>query len=1613
MSYKRKKNINTTYNKFPFICVIHFFLQQCSKCLCTSMIFNILFVFILINVTKCQAYQQKDYTLNTALDQTTKFFQKLKLNNALKGLNNNTLCEINEKIAEHVANTSKVVVNRLKKREIPEAFNKGINTLKGFQDYDQLNFSDVRDIKFFSLQSNQLIWFIAVLDVSTISVYQINNQSPYRVANYSLTTGKRIIVSSCIYGALLIVQNQDDSIFILPFSETNGNYYLYSIQDLESSNISDLILWHGMNQLYLGIASHLNISIYTWCSDYFDLVQTIPHGTKKLIPFYKKGFMYLAVTGSTTLIFKYFFRYNKFIITQRLPLSRDVSSFQIGKGHFMEHFLSLSTESSMTVYKEIHDRFIPFQQIPFGKSTLPIVSNNAILLLLLHEDKILSYQYDGWKFVDLNIKLFDIDHFQHVLLYEKELLLVKYKNGTWAMKELIWVEQKSYKDWQEEIRTWIVNMKKTAERTLVQKPLLKDPVRLLNGSINQLFVHNINGRNSQPLEEATKQYKRLISKLRNQRISLNSKLYLHSDHLTLTSLHAKKSQIKCKTMCKVNRLNVQENSHLFSKLKKINNVNQAKSFRALSMKEIKNWKCPHFSLPIEKIIINKSINGILLDDLQKNILKVVDSQHISGEHIFSSINVSNALLPLNIASSLTKVQLQMQEIQVVEFNLTGNGLLLPLHGSLTVMTGSIKAAKVIVNNNVHLQGPIEGTWKKRSIPVMTISEPINIHDVLPLESAKIENLRSQDLIDNRTGSVKEILSKLIPLNKNVSVSLTLFSEKMKWSNVTLHESQNWITANSQNTVISGRKRFLRNVEITKSSYKNLKFLEIKAPLCGNTITAPEIKTSTLTIDNITVRDLNSFRTFMYFGNLGERYFDKNLMSLFKFLNLTSETFYYNTIVKNITATYVNNLNLTELKEFANSWNNPNILRGSHETTALMVDTLQLPTRFQIDLPEIVGDIVSEQNTHLGSVNNISIDNFVANIVKLEDKIFFENITFSELSNGFTANHIYISHLPFHYSNLEENVNLYKKQISGNIEANAINLPYSFTFTESKFPLNIVVKVSTTFLSEPTVQSINNIKLKELFEQIWLTTNTTVFQGKNLHMLNASMKGNDNLNSVLNTLNSDTWDDISKRILSKTRIQEIQVFPSLNNIQTSGIIGSNFSNVKSSVPDFNNIFDNAVIRSKNQKITAKWTFDKLKIIGKLHVKRKINNMNLETDVMRFNSGEIIIAQKTTVIVLTTENLNGFNFYEWAKNALKQKESFVIIKGRKSFNTITINSINVSGTVKGQNLTEALSNSTDQIISSQKIIHGSINASIFIIDGLVNDVNLVDLINNQLKKQNPQQRIKTGIEFQNSLRVLGNFSVNGSYGNTELKQFYKNYSNIAPSTEKTKNYYKAAETINMALQNRAVYLNKIEMVKEVNIANIVNENISYQGEQCEFRNSSQFCADKNIMNVILKLNPSDFVLIKSITLEEEKFIVWITLNSVTIFLYNNVEESFYHLKGLYIPNIINAFAESTSHSLWIALRLTSQTLLVHYQYEKNLREYVLPATDVFAMSRSPNNQLLLLLSNGIWNLEGLASPQQIINISLKEPVETFNDGFHYYLKCGSLNDTTLMKMRHVGN
>ncbi|XP_048269183.1 uncharacterized protein LOC100652146 isoform X2 [Bombus terrestris] len=1523
------------------------------------MILKFFLILILINTVKCHEYTEKNYALNAVLKDTSNFFGKLKLDYASKNLNN-TLTEINTKITEHIKNTSKMISIR-HKRELQKSSGEGIDVFAGFHDLNQLNFVNVQDIKFFSLQNEfETIWFAVVLDISKVSLYQINNNVFYDTISYPVLNGKQIFVNSCPYGALLIIQNQNGSV-ILSFTKVLNNYYLQPVHDFELNDINHLTIWNGMNRLHLGTVSQSNISIYIWFDNYFDLIQVIHVGTKKLIPFQSKGFMYLAVTGPSTLIFKYSLRTNKFVMVQKLPLSEDVSYFQLTEGHFIEHYLTLSTESFTVIYKEIHDRFIPFQQISSGNFILPVISRKAIILLTLHKDTIVAYQYNGWRFIELNAKLSGISQFRRVILYNEELLLMRSKNNKWTLKQPLWIKKKSNKNLQEEIRIWNINAKNRIQRAMKEIPMPKDPITILRGHIDQLRVHNINRHNLQQLKDLYKQYKKLAFRFQAQKVDISNKW--HPKIKTISSLHAKTIQVKCKTKCKINRLNVKENMNFLTKLIMSIKTNQELNFDELSVEELRNWKCPLLSLPIEDIIVSELINEITLGYLQENALKVTGDQLVSGKHIFTNMKATNAFMPLNIATFLTKQDVTIREMKVKELNLTTGGILLPLNGSFSTVTGSIKTPKLKIKNIDDLRGKIEGKWKRLS-PTIFISEPMILYNNFNLENVKIDNLTSTDLIASKTGSIKSTLSNAISLHDNISVSLILSSEKMKWSNITVYGFKKWITANFQNIgIISGNKHFHQNVEITKFSYNKLKsekqdlFLE-DLTLCAISVIAPEIKTTTLIADIIAVKKLNSSQIV---GNLSEDYFIDNFKVVFKSI-LSEKLYYHNFTVKNIFTTQLNNLNLTELKRLVNSWIEPNILNTSIEATNLKTNTLRLPVRFYIELGnKIIKNLILEQHVYVDYINNINMTDFLDNAIRLTDMKSLQNIIFR---NDFSTNHIHASHLPFHLIDTEKDLNLHKKRISGNIEANAINLPYSFKIAEDETPVNIFIKGSARFPLEPAIT-----------------------------------------NNEISTLNIEMWKNISKRVLSKTKLQEISYPVSLNNIKVPFIVGSNVSRLKSSLSDLNDIFENSLLKDKDQQVKAKWTFYTLKVLGNLTAKHTINKLDLKKDVMRHDLRENIVTGKKTVIRLTAENLNGYNFDKWAAKALTKLKKRAIIKGQKTFINATFSDIEVSGTIMGNTIEEVLTKSTNQRIYGQKKFQGSINASELIVSGLINDVNLTELVDHQLKKNNHLQTIKTGIEFQNSLHIRGDLIVKGTYGGAELKNFYTSYSSVLPIAEKMKIFLEAAETINTALQNRAVYINKLEVVEDTIVAS--NESEIIQPVQCKSTNSSSHCFSKSA------LNGSDFHVKKLIVMDEKELIVFVNFDSVSISLFNNIKNELVHSKELHIPRIMEAFAESRIDTLWIVLRLTTQTLVLRYQPWEDLQEYVLPVTDVFEISTSPNNQLLLLLSDGVWDLEGLASPRNIIGIPLKEKVETFVDEHNFYVQCTSKNNTTLMKARYIGN
>lgn len=92
--------------------------------------------------------------------------------------------------------------------------------------------------------------------------------------------------------------------------------------------------------------------------------------------------------------------------------------------------------------------------------------------------------------------------------------------------------------------------------------------------------------------------------------------------------------------------------------------------------------------------------------------------------------------------------------------------------------------------------------------------------------------------------------------------------------------------------------------------------------------------------------------------------------------------------------------------------------------------------------------------------------------------------------------------------------------------------------------------------------------------------------------------------------------------------------------------------------------------------------------------------------------------------------------------------------------------------GRNIEDALLKSGNQTLFGTKRIQGQLNAPSLVIDGTVNDVNLMELINNQMKKRKAVQTIESKMNFKNEIEIFGNITIGGLYEKINLTNIAKN-------------------------------------------------------------------------------------------------------------------------------------------------------------------------------------------------------------------------------------------------
>lgn len=468
---------------------------------------------------------------------------------------------------------------------------------------------------------------------------------------------------------VIIVQKNTDEIVVLSLSKNeNDAYDLQFKQEFEIPRVSHMNMWLGMNQLYLGIASDAKVFIYVWLGEYFDKIDTLHIGARKLLPFQHKSFMHIIVVGSLTRIFRFSVRSNKFVETQKFHGARDASSFYFKKDHFEEQFLMLANDNATILYKEMYNRFAPFQKVASAKYIHSLTSGNTVILLSVENNTAGIYQYNGWRFLKLHIILSNVQQIRQIRSYGEDRLMLQNQNGDWIFLKPIWAVKKTWQASQNDIYAWCSEIKrKASQRNLTKIVDFKKPVEIAKAHIGQLrvqknvryclhslffsntkysylFVLNIdrkkfkfeyylqiNYHNATELNHLTQQYEKIIAKLNLANSTLARAISAPRSNYTV--LHGKKMAIKCKTKCHIHHINTNAEIKSTTKSKNLRSIDQVLEFTNLKVKMLNDWKCPIPDFNIDDIFVKESINGISMKDLQERTLKIYGDQEISGDLI--------------------------------------------------------------------------------------------------------------------------------------------------------------------------------------------------------------------------------------------------------------------------------------------------------------------------------------------------------------------------------------------------------------------------------------------------------------------------------------------------------------------------------------------------------------------------------------------------------------------------------------------------------------------------------------------------------------------------------------------------------------------------------------------------------------------------------------------------------------------------------------------------------------------------------------------------------------------------------------------------------------------
>jgi len=82
----------------------------------------------------------------------------------------------------------------------------------------------------------------------------------------------------------------------------------------------------------------------------------------------------------------------------------------------------------------------------------------------------------------------------------------------------------------------------------------------------------------------------------------------------------------------------------------------------------------------------------------------------------------------------------------------------------------------------------------------------------------------------------------------------------------------------------------------------------------------------------------------------------------------------------------------------NKWVDVNRFKGPINITNLVVNNLETPAYFNLSLPRRVKNVIIKGDSNIETINNINIQSFMENILKVDDDLIsLEHVTFGKFN----------------------------------------------------------------------------------------------------------------------------------------------------------------------------------------------------------------------------------------------------------------------------------------------------------------------------------------------------------------------------------------------------------------------------------------------------------------------------------------------------------------------------------------------------------------------------------------------------------------------------------------